>query len=139
MRAAGASGVHDSGRDPQHLRRWVVLVDGNNVLCTPGGDKATMVALNKLTGDLVWKAVREGDRGAGHASIVLSELGGTRVYVQTTGGGALGVRASDGALLWSYPIDKTTAVAPTPIVRGDLVFFSAGYRRGAVNPFLLGY
>ena len=35
-----------------------------------------------------------------------------------------------GALHWRYPIDQTVAVIPTPIIRGDLVFFSAGYRRG---------
>lgn len=107
-----------------------VLIDGENLICTPGGEKATMVALNKKTGEVVWTAVRSGDRGAGHASIVISEVGGNRVYVQTTGSGALGVSAKDGKLLWSYPIDKTTAVIPTPIVRGDLVFFSVGYGRG---------
>jgi outer membrane protein assembly factor BamB len=106
------------------------LIDGDHLVCTPGGDKATMVALNKQTGELAWKAVRPGDRGAGHSSIVVSEIVGTKVYVQMTGGGALGVRASDGKLLWSYPIGATTAVIPTPIVRGDLVFFSAGYKRG---------
>jgi outer membrane protein assembly factor BamB len=57
-------------------------------------------------------------------------VGGRKVYVQTTAGGALGVDAETGTLLWTYPIDKTTAVIPTPIVRGDLVFFSAGYKRG---------
>jgi outer membrane protein assembly factor BamB len=107
-----------------------VLVDGDQVVCTPGGTQTTMAALDKRTGDLKWKMVREDDIGAGHASIVISEIGGTRVYVQTTGLGALGVRASDGKLMWSYPIDKTTAVIPTPIVRGDLVFFTAGYKRG---------
>jgi outer membrane protein assembly factor BamB len=40
------------------------------------------------------------------------------------------VRAEDGRLLWTYGIDRTTAVIPTPIIRGDLVFFTAGYRRG---------
>ncbi len=107
-----------------------VLVDGDNLVCTPGGEKATMVALNKKSGELIWTAVRPGDRGAGHASIVTSEVGGNRVYVQTTGSGAIGVSAKDGKVLWSYPIDKTTAVIPTPIVRGDLVFFSVGYKRG---------
>jgi outer membrane protein assembly factor BamB len=107
-----------------------VLVDGKQLVCTPGGEKATMVALDKTTGATLWSSVREGDRGAGHASIVTAEIGGVRVYVQTTGSGALGVRASDGKLLWSYPIDKTTAVAPTPIIRDDLVFFAAGYKRG---------
>jgi outer membrane protein assembly factor BamB len=106
------------------------LIDGDVLICTPGGEKATMASLNKLTGETVWKTVREGDRGAGHASIVISNIGGIRVYVQTTGSGALGVRASDGKLLWSYPMDKTTAVIPTPIVRDDLVYFGAGYKRG---------
>lgn len=107
-----------------------VLVDGDRLICTPGGEKSTLVALDKQTGDLIWTAVRAGDRGAGHASIVISEVGGTRVYVQTTASGALGVRAADGKLLWSYEIDRTTAVIPTSIVRDDLVFFAAGYGRG---------
>lgn len=107
-----------------------VLIDGDRVICTPGGEKATMVALDKKTGATIWETVREGDRGAGHSSIITSQIGNTLVYVQTTGSGALGVRAKDGKLLWSYEMDKTTAVAPTPIIRGDLVFFAAGYKRG---------
>ena len=106
------------------------LVDGDLLVCTPGGDQTTMVALNKLTGETVWRTVREGDIGAGHASIVISTIGDVRIYVQTTGSGALGVRASDGKLLWSYKLDRTTAVIPTPIVRDDLVFIAAGYKRG---------
>ena len=107
-----------------------VLVDGDQLVCTPGGDKATVVALNKLTGETLWKSVREGDRGAGHSSIVTSEIGGVRVYVQVTGSGPMGVRASDGKLLWSYPIDKATAVIPTPLIKDDLVFFTVGYKLG---------
>lgn len=107
-----------------------VLIDGEKLVCTPGGERATMAALNKLTGETIWTTVRAGDRGAGHASIAIAEVGPTRVYVQTTSSGALGVRANDGKLLWSYEIDKTTAVIPTPIVRGDLAFFAAGYKRG---------
>jgi outer membrane protein assembly factor BamB len=107
-----------------------LLVDGNKVVCTPGGEKNTMVALAKQSGETLWSASRPGDAGAGHASSVIAKVGGTRVYVQTTGSGAMGVRASDGKLLWTYDIEHTTAVAPTPIVRGDLVFFTAGYGRG---------
>lgn len=107
-----------------------VLIDGQRLICTPGGSEATMVALDKATGELVWKSVWPDDRGAAHASIVVSEVGGTRVYVQTTAGGTIGVRAADGKLLWTYPIERTTAVIPNPIVRGDLVFLVAGYKRG---------
>jgi outer membrane protein assembly factor BamB len=107
-----------------------VLIDGDQLVCTPGGEKGTMVALNKQTGELIWKTLRAGDRGAAHVSIVIAEIGGTRVYVQTTASGPMGVRAKDGQLLWFHDIEKTTAIAPTPIIRGDLVFFAAGYKRG---------
>jgi len=107
-----------------------VLIDGDNVVCTPGGPKNTMVALNKKTGKKVWSTSRDNDRGAGHASIVISTIGDTKVYVQTTGSGAMGVRANDGKLLWTYDFDKTTAIIPTPIVRDDLAFVAAGYGRG---------
>lgn len=106
------------------------LIDGKALICTPGGAQATMVALDRRTGETIWTASRPEDRGAGHASIVISKISGVRVYVQTTGSGALGVRAKDGKLMWSYPIDQTTAVAPTPIIKDDLVFFTAGYGRG---------
>jgi len=107
-----------------------ILIDGPMLVCTPGGESNTMVALDKVTGEKIWSCASAGDRGAGHASVVISQVGDTKVYVQTTGSGALGVRAKDGTLLWKYDIDKTTAVIPTPIVRGDLVFFTAGYDRG---------
>jgi outer membrane protein assembly factor BamB len=107
-----------------------VLIDGDHLICTPGKAKNTLVALNKLTGETVWTTPREGDRGAGHASVVISNVGGEKVYVATTASGPMGVRASDGKLLWTYNIDRTTAVIPTPIVRDDYVFFTAGYNRG---------
>jgi hypothetical protein len=111
------------------------LVDENRLVCTPGGEQATLVALDKKTGGLIWSCPMRGDRGAGHSSIVISQpvvsqTGGRKVYVQTTAAGAFAVDAQTGKFQWAYPIDQTTAVIPTPIVRGDLVFFSAGYKRG---------
>jgi outer membrane protein assembly factor BamB len=107
-----------------------VTIDGDKLVCIPGNEKNTMVALNKETGETIWTASQPGNKGAGHASIVITDIGPTRVYASTTASGALGVRASDGKLLWTYDIDKTTAVIPTPIAKGDLLFFCAGYKRG---------
>jgi len=107
-----------------------VLIDGDALVCTPGGEQAVMVALDKHSGRPRWSCPLPGCRGAGHSSIVVAEVKGRRVYVQTTASGAMGVDARTGTLLWSYPIEQTTAVIPTPIVRGDLVFFAAGYGRG---------
>ncbi len=106
------------------------LVDGNLLLCTPGGEANTVVALDKATGEKKWSCSRPGDRGAGHASIVISKVGNQKVYVQTTGSGALAF-SEKGELLWEFPIDKTTAVIPTPIIKGDLVYIPVGYGRGA--------
>ena len=107
-----------------------VTIDGDTLVCTPGGEKATLAAVDKRTGKLLWSCSVPGDRGAGHSSVVIATVGGKRIYVQTTAGGDFGIDAATGKLLWTYPIDRTTAVIPTPIVRDDLVFFAAGYKRG---------
>lgn len=113
------------------------LVDGNWVLCTPGGEKAMIVALDKRTGKDVWRTSVEGlgengGDGAGYSSIVISEAAGVKQYVQLVGRGVIGVRASDGKLLWHYNrVANGTANIPTPIPFGDYVFASTGYGTGA--------
>jgi outer membrane protein assembly factor BamB len=106
------------------------LVDGEKLLCTPGGDKATVVALNKATGEIIWSCVRPGDVGAGHSSIVITHVGGKKVYVQNTGGGPMGIDAESGQLLWSYDMAPPTAFIPTPVIKDDYVFSVAGYKLG---------
>lgn len=104
-----------------------VLVDGNKVICTPGGSTSTVVALDKKTGEALWTCKNPKDRGAGHASIVISKVGNIKVYVQSTGSGLMGFSES-GSLLWTYEIPQITAVIPTPIVRDDLAFLPVGYK-----------
>ncbi|HMP16213.1 MAG TPA: PQQ-like beta-propeller repeat protein, partial [Gemmatales bacterium] len=60
------------------------LVDGDKVVVTPGKAEHTVVALNKLTGERIWSCPVQENRGAGHSSIVISTVGNTRVYVQTS-------------------------------------------------------
>ncbi|HMO34413.1 MAG TPA: PQQ-binding-like beta-propeller repeat protein, partial [Gemmatales bacterium] len=75
------------------------LVDGDKVVVTPGKAEHTVVALNKLTGERIWSCPVQENRGAGHSSIVISTVGNTRVYVQTSQSHVMGIRASDGKLL----------------------------------------
>ncbi len=106
------------------------LLDGDRLICTPGGRVVTLLALDKKTGKEIWKAPL-GDQ-AGYASVVISEACGVKQYVTLTGGGLVGVRASDGKLLWRYArLGRNTANIPTPIARGDQVFAVAGYSKGA--------
>lgn len=109
------------------------LVDGEKLICTPGARDGLLVALDKKSGNVLWKCPSPfGDSTAGYSSIVVAEVGGVRQYVQLTAGGVVGVSAKDGKLLWSYDkLGNNTANIPTPIVRNDQVFSSAGYGKGA--------
>ncbi|MFO1096591.1 MAG: PQQ-binding-like beta-propeller repeat protein, partial [Planctomycetaceae bacterium] len=114
------------------------LVDGERLICSPGGPDAALVALNKGTGDVIWQArVPElgpaGREGMGFSSIVVTEIAGVRQYVQLTGRGLVGVDARNGRWLWGYNgISNDTANIPTPVVRNDLVFAANGYNAGSV-------
>jgi len=108
------------------------LVDGDQLICTPGGKEATLVALNKKTGELVWKAAVPGGDGAGYSSVVIATVAGHKQYVQLLGRGIVGVSAKDGKFLWRYDrIANGTANIPTPLVKDDLVFCSTGYDTGS--------
>ena len=113
------------------------LIDGNKLVFTPGADEAALVALNKLTGDVIWKSAIPGCGGAGHASIVITEVGGIRQYITLVGSkkvGMVGVNAADGKFLWNYKgvmAVEGHGCIPTPIVHGDLVFCSGAYQGGA--------
>ncbi|NBO93353.1 MAG: polyvinylalcohol dehydrogenase [Planctomycetia bacterium] len=106
------------------------LVDGDNLLATPGGKDATIVCLDKKTGNLVWKSSIGGQ--AGYSSIVIGNAGNVKQYVTLLAGGTVGVDAKTGKLLWQYSkLSPNTANIPTPIVKGDQVFTLAGYGKAA--------
>ena len=108
------------------------LVDGEAVICTPGGPDATMLALNKNTGELIWKCAVAGGEQAAYTSALVIEVGGVRQYVQMLQKGLVGVEAKTGKLLWRY--DRTAkgspAVIPTPVVDGDFIYSAAGRSGG---------
>jgi outer membrane protein assembly factor BamB len=107
------------------------LVDGDVLVCTPGGSEATIVALNKQTGDVIWKCAVPGGDPAGFASAVIGEVGGIRQYIQFLGKGLVGVEAKSGRLMWRY--NKTSQGSmniPTPIFHDGAVF-STSTKTGA--------
>jgi len=114
------------------------LIDSDRLICTPGGEQAMLVALNRRTGKTIWKASmpaigEKGRDGAAFSSIVVSKAAGIRQYIQLTGRGLVGIEADTGRFLWGYnDISNTTANIPTPIVHGDLVFSANGYNAGSV-------
>lgn len=117
------------GRVPGWGYSESVLIDGNQVVCTPGGAKGAIVALDKKTGQPLWQS-QEFKDGAQYSSLVPAEIGGVRQYVQMTGQSVAGVAAKDGKLLWRAAKENRTAAVPTPVVSGDLVYATSGYGAG---------
>ncbi len=113
------------------------LVDGDRVIVTPGVPSATLVALDKKTGNEIWRAAtpslgEQGRDGAGYSSVVVSNGAGVKQYVQLTGRGLVSVSAKDGKFLWGYnKVANNVANISTPVVRGDHVFASTGYQTGS--------
>jgi outer membrane protein assembly factor BamB len=111
--------------------RESVLIDGHRLICTPGGDQATLVALDAATGELIWKSLLPGKDRASYASPIVVEVGSVRQYVQFTASGTVGVRADSGEFLWrDDSASNTTANCSSPLSAGNLVFTSSNYGTG---------
>ena len=114
--------------------RWAYaespLIDGNTLVCTPGGSTA-VVALNKKSGDVIWKAVVPGGEPAAYASAMVIKSGGVRQYVQMLEKGLVGIDAKSGKVLWrsNKTVSKFGATIPTPVVF-DSEVYSAGSGSG---------
>ncbi len=126
-----------AGKAPHWKFSESPLVDGEKVLCTPGGKEAALVALDKATGEVIWKSALPGlgELGkdeAGYSSIVAAGIAGTRQYVQMHGRGVVGVDAASGRFLWGYNrVANSIANITTPVVRGDFVFATTAYNTGS--------
>jgi outer membrane protein assembly factor BamB len=105
---------------------WSPLVDGDRLVCTPGGKKGLFAALNKKTGDVLWQS-KDVRQESTYSSPLVGEVGGVRQYVALTQDGAAGVDANTGDLLWEYRRENPfpDVVCPTPVLQGDKLYVTA--------------
>ena len=104
------------------------LVEGDVLVCVPGG-KTAVVGLDKRTGKEVWRS--KGLSGPAHyVSPVAADIDGVRQVVVSTDKTLAGLAPKDGTVLWQTARKGQTAVIPTPIVSGDLVYVTTGYGAG---------
>ena len=113
---------------------WLIsespLVDGDKVIVTPGGRGAGMVALDKNTGKTVWVAKELSDE-AGYSSPIVADVGGVRTVMTLTSSAGVGVRVSDGKLMWrNRSAANGTANATTPVFSNNTVFYTSSYGTG---------
>ena len=113
---------------------WLIsespLVEGGSVVVSPGGRGAGMVALDKMTGKTIWVSKELSD-AAGYASPIAADVQGVRTIMTLTAEAGIGVRASDGKLMWRHPsVANDTANIATPVYSDNKVFYSSDYGTG---------
>ena len=114
-----------------------VLVDGQHVICSPGGEGISMVALDRDTGDTVWICTGVGDK-PGYTSPIVVEYQGLRQIITLTSASAIGVHANTGELLWQYdhPVKYDVNIVTPRYDDGHVLLF-ATLARGATKLKLL--
>jgi outer membrane protein assembly factor BamB len=105
------------------------VVEGEKLICTPGGKKGTLMALDKKTGHEIWRSAELTDAAA-YMAPAIAEIGGVRQAVVLTDRSVAGVGVADGKLLWRHDRPGSTAVVPTPIVKDNFVYVTSGYGVG---------
>ncbi|MFQ5505781.1 MAG: PQQ-binding-like beta-propeller repeat protein [Planctomycetota bacterium] len=105
------------------------LLDGELLVCTPGGSGGAVIALRKKSGKLVWRSEKLKDPAA-YSSLVPVEIGGVRQYLILTGRSVAGVSARNGRLLWRAARPGKTAVCTTPVYEDGWLFVTSHYNVG---------
>jgi outer membrane protein assembly factor BamB len=108
------------------------LVDGDRVICTPGGSDGALVALDKKTGKMLWQS-KDCTGPAHYSSVVIAHPHGNKQYVQLLMNQVVGLDPDNGKLLWSVDWPGRIAVIPTPVVDGNRVYVTSGYGVGCMQ------
>jgi outer membrane protein assembly factor BamB len=107
-----------------------LLVEGNVLFCTPGGKINNVVALNRMTGDLIWSCPGLGELSA-YCTPLLVKLPARQLLVTHTASHVLGIDASNGKLLWNFGHPNQWSVHPnTPLYADGKIFVFSGYGQG---------
>lgn len=109
-----------------------VVVYGNKLICSPGGTSNNIIALDRLTGKLIWSTRGKGEKSA-YCTPLLTTVGPRHLLVTHTEDNILGIDADSGKLLWTYPHPNIYSIHPnTPLFHNNMVFCFSGYGQGGV-------
>jgi outer membrane protein assembly factor BamB len=106
-----------------------VLIDGDNLICTPGGVEHNVVALNRHTGNIVWSSKGFGEQSA-YCSPVLVKHNNTRLVITMTETSVIGIDAATGEFYWrEEQLQSNKIHANTPVYENGIVYISSASSR----------
>jgi outer membrane protein assembly factor BamB len=107
------------------------LIEKDKVVVAPAGASALVVALDKATGEELWRTPNPEGWLLSHASLMPAKLGGVDQYLFSVLQGTVGVAAADGKLLWHFPFKFNVSVSPSPLaIDAERVYVTAAYDSG---------
>ena len=110
-----------------------VLIVGDKAILTPGGPNASVVAVNKKTGETIWKTKGLSD-SSGYCSPMLVTLKDRKLIVTMTKAAVVGIDAADGKVLWRHPWRNQHGNHPdTPLYEDGIIYAACGYGKGSVT------
>ena len=119
-----------NGENIQWTLAESLLIDGDKVICTPGGEKGVVVALDKMTGETVWAMTELQDKASYCAPGIITH-NGRRILVTMTAKNVLGLDPETGKLLWHHHHETDYDIhAVTPIYSDGLLYYTSGYGSG---------
>jgi len=120
------------GQKGGYGRAESLLVDGDHLICSPGG-KTAVAAVDKTTGQAVWKSPGVGEP-ASYVSPIVAEYQGLRMIITMSQKCLIAVNADTGDLLWRFEhyTERYVANCVTPIYDDGRVFVTGGYGKGSV-------
>ncbi len=108
-----------------------LLIDGNLIFVSPGGVKNNIVALNRMTGNLVWTSAGKGDVSA-YCSPLLIVSNGKKLLVNMMSQNTVAIDVATGSLVWTYPYSNKNRIHPnTPIFLDNNLYIFSGYGEGS--------
>ncbi|MBI2825593.1 MAG: PQQ-like beta-propeller repeat protein [Planctomycetia bacterium] len=105
-----------------------LVVDDLAIVSAGGPDGRSLVAYNRLTGELVWHA---GDDPSSYSSPHLATLAGVRQVVIVNQQSVVGHAVDDGRVLWRFEWPGMEPKCSQPLlIDEDMILVSAGYGLG---------
>lgn len=114
-----------------------LLVDGDNIICTPGGQEHNVVALNRLTGETIWTS-KGNSQPAAYCSPILAEHHETRLIVTMTARSIIGIDANTGEYYWSIEHQQSNKIhANTPLYHDGKIICSSSSDKSGLDGTVL--